>query len=305
MKRLFLIILLSAVVFGSYAVEPFTVKLYPEGASESTYVTEPETNENNRLRFVTDPRMEIYLPEGEKTGQFVVICPGGGYSHITVVSEGRDVAAWLNERGIAAGVLIYRTPNGHSDATIKDVLHAIELVRENAEEWNVDKGKVGVMGFSAGGHLASMAVTKFTSENDKPDFGILIYPVITMNMDKTHLGSRLSLLGKVDDEVADQYSAEKIVKSSTPECFIALCDDDRAVPSYNGASFYMALKEAGVKGELHIYPKGGHGWGFSGNTFPEREEFYMSLSRWLENINEPETNDFGFRGRPGAPEGRK
>ncbi|MBP3331076.1 MAG: alpha/beta hydrolase [Tidjanibacter sp.] len=287
MKQIFLTTVMLVAAFCLQAAEPFKVKLYPNGPKESTYVTEPETNVNNRLRNVTEPRMEVFLPEGESTGRFVVICPGGGYVHITIESEGYEVARWLNKRGIAAGVLTYRTPNTHGDATINDVLRAVELTRENAAEWKVDPAKVGVMGFSAGGHLASMAVTKYNSEKNRPDFGILIYPVITLNMGKTHAGSRLNLLGEVSDEVADKYSAEKLVNSNTPTCFLAHCDDDRAVPPYNSISFYAAMKEHGVKGELHVYPRGGHGWGFL-NPFPMRAEFDASLERWLKGLDEPE-----------------
>ncbi len=296
-KSLLMAVCAIALVWNMGAAEPFTVKLYPDGPKDSNYVTEPETNINDRLRNVTDPRLKVYLPESGATGRFVVVCPGGGYSHVTVVSEGYDVAEWLNKHGVAAGVLAYRTPNGHGDATIADVLRAVELVREHATEWGVDTAKVGVMGFSAGGHLSSMATTKFTSEKNRPDFGILVYPVITMDMERTHRGSRINLLGEVSDEVADNYSAEKLVTSATPACFIALCDDDRAVPPYNGTSFYLALKEAGVKGELHVYPRGGHGWGFSGNNFPQRDEFETSLARWLTGLDTPEV-ELQFPPRP-------
>ncbi len=301
MKRVVFTAIMTAAVLCMQAAEPIKVKLYADGPKESTYVSEPESNVNNRLRNVTEPRMEVFLPEGESTGRFVVICPGGGYVHITIDSEGYEVAKWLNERGVAAGVLTYRTPNTHGDATINDVLRAVELTREMAAEWKVDPAKVGVMGFSAGGHLASMAVTKYNSPKNRPDFGILVYPVITMDLAQTHGGSRMNLLGEVSDEVANGYSAELLVDENTPTCFLAHCDDDRAVPPYNSISFYAALKRAGVKGELHVYPKGGHGWGFK-NPFPMREEFNVSLERWLKGLDEPEPQ-FPPRGeRPqGAP----
>lgn len=158
---------------------------------------------------------------------------------------------------------------------------AIELVRANAAGWGVDPARVGVIGFSAGGHLASTAATHFTCDANRPDFAILVYPVITMDERFTHAGSRRNLLGGAPAEgLVAAFSNELCVTSGTPPTFIAFSDDDDGVPPVNGTLFYNALKAASVPGEIHIYPTGGHGWGWN-ETFKYRDEFRNSLARWL------------------------
>ncbi|MBR3930962.1 MAG: alpha/beta hydrolase [Tidjanibacter sp.] len=284
MRRFFLLVLTLATSFAAFG-QPArqTIYLYPEGPAESNGLEGREvTIEGGRVCDVSNPRMEVFLP-AEPNGQVVVLCPGGGYARLAVVHEGELFAEWLGQRGITAVVLYYRMPNGHSDIPRKDVLTAVEIVRSRAAEWGVDPAKVGVMGFSAGGHVAATALTKYTSEQNRPDFGVLIYPVITMKEAYTHGGSRTRLIGeKPKYPKVLEWSLEEWVTPKTPTCFIALSNDDRSVPTGNSTLFYDALCANKVPAELHIYPKGGHGWGFNGEKFaPYREEFLTSLERWL------------------------
>ena len=263
-----------------------TIYLYPDGPAESNGLEGKEvTIDGNRVCDVSNPRVDIFLPE-KPNGQAVIICPGGGYARLATDHEGWMFAEWFNQRGITAVVLYYRMPNGHSNIPCKDVLTAVELVRSKAEEWNINPSKVGVMGFSAGGHVAATALTKYTSEANKPSFGVLIYPVITMKEQYTHAGSRIRLIGeKPKYDKVKEWSLEEWVTPKTPTCFIALSNDDRGVHNANSTLFYDALYANKVPVEMHIYPKGGHGWGFNGEKFaPYHEEFLASLDRWLKAV---------------------
>ena len=231
------------------------------------------------------PKMWIYLPDKQKaTGQIVLICPGGGYRRLAMDHEGHDVAKWLNEQGVAAVVLKYRMPKGDPMRPIGDARVAMKTIRDNAAKWGVDKNKVGVMGFSAGGHLASTVTTHFR-DGYRPDFAILIYPVITMHEEFCHMGSRQALIGpKYYKELVDLYSNENQVNATTPPVFMALSDDDKSVLPENSINFYLAMKKQGLPAELHVYPTGGHGWGWR-TSFKYRDEFLSSLSRWLKEQN--------------------
>ena len=227
------------------------------------------------------PYVTLYRPEGKKPAPAVVVCPGGAYGGLAIGHEGYQVAEWFAARGFAAVVLKYTMPHGNYDLPRRDVQQAIELVRANAAGWGVDPARVGVIGFSAGGHLASTAATHFTCDANRPDFAILVYPVITMDERFTHAGSRRNLLGGAPAEgLVAAFSNELCVTSGTPPTFIAFSDDDDGVPPVNGTLFYNALKAASVPGEIHIYPTGGHGWGWN-ETFKYRDEFRNSLARWL------------------------
>lgn len=234
-----------------------------------------------------DPFVTIYCPEGKGTVPAVVICPGGAYGGLAIGHEGHQVAEWFLSRGFAAVVLKYTLPHGVYDRPRRDVQRAIEMVRANAAAWNIDPARVGVIGFSAGGHLASTAATQFTCDANRPDFAVLIYPVITMDARYTHAGSRRNLLGEAPAEgLVAAYSNELRVTPRTPPTFIAFSDDDDVVPPVNGTMFYDALKAASVPGEIHIYPSGGHGWGWL-ETFRYKDELRASLARWLsEKVGE-------------------
>lgn len=224
------------------------------------------------------PALTIYLPDKEKaTGAAVVIFPGGGYGHLAMDHEGHQIAQWLNSIGVAGFIVKYRHRNsgagyGHP-APIQDAQRAIRTVRSRAGEWGVDPGRIGIIGFSAGGHLASSAGTHFkgrysepVDEIDRiscrPDFMILMYPVISFTEWYTHEGSRKNLLGESPDaELVESFSNEKQVTPETPPTFLVHADDDNVVPPENSIAFHHALRKAKVPAEMHIYEKGGHGFG--------------------------------------------
>ena len=224
------------------------------------------------------PSLTLYLPAKDKAnGAAVVICPGGGYGHLAMDHEGHQIAQWLNSLGVAGFILKYRHSRsgagyGHP-APLQDAQRAIRMVRRRAEQWNVDSSRIGIIGFSAGGHLASSAGTHFNTRygeardaidelSCRPDFMILGYPVISFTEWYTHKGSRKNLLGeKLDPQLVEHFSNEKQVTPETPPTFLVHADDDRGVPVENSISFYLALRKAKVPAEMHIYEKGGHGFG--------------------------------------------
>jgi len=224
------------------------------------------------------PSLTIYLPAKEKAnGAAVVICPGGGYGHLAMDHEGHQIAQWLNSLGVAGFILKYRHSRsgagyGHP-APIQDAQRAIRMVRSRAKQWNVDPGRIGIIGFSAGGHLASSAGTHFQTRYSeakdaidefscRPDFMILGYPVVSFTEWFTHSGSRRNLLGKdPDPKLVESFSNEKQVTSETPPTFLVHADDDEPVPPENSIYFYLALRKAKVPAEMHIYEEGGHGFG--------------------------------------------
>lgn len=226
--------------------------------------------------------IRVYLPE-VPVGGAVIVCPGGGYRYLEMNKEGYAYASWFNERGIACIVLQYRLPGGQSELPLRDAEQTIRFVRTHAKEWKINPSQVGIMGSSAGGHVASTLATHFSSDT-RPDFQILLYPVITMNPAYTHKGSMEELLGKeADESLIRYYSNEKVVKTDTPPAFIALSDDDTIVPSVNSVNYYLALKKHHVSCELHIYPTGGHGWGMN-EKFLYYSQLTASLDLWLKNL---------------------
>lgn len=275
-----------------------SLRLYPDGQNadkgialgpgESNGITGPSENRNGSLaRINDDARIDIYLPE-KCNGQMIVVCPGGGYTHISSVNEGSRVADWCLKNGIAACVVIYRLPNGHSEVPLTDVQNAFRYCRAHGAEWGVKQ--IGVMGFSAGGHLAASASTLFTDDVTRPDFSVLVYPVITFEEFTTHSGTRAALLGDRtrDRRMVEHYSLENRVSVNTPPAILLLSGDDRAVPPENSIRYYRAIQKYGVRGEMHIYTYGGHGWGFttvenSGADMlgDQREDFFRTLGRWL------------------------
>ncbi len=276
-----LIVLLVAVptVLATGGGSPRVELLWPDGAPGAKGTAEGDK-----------PSLTIYLPAKEKaTGAAVVIFPGGGYGHLAMDHEGHQIAQWLNSLGIAGFIVQYRHRNsgagyGHP-APIQDAQRAIRMVRSRAAEWNVDPSRIGIIGFSAGGHLASSAGTHFqirySEAKDaidqvscRPDFMILMYPVISFTESYTHKGSRSNLLGKDPDKnLVESFSNEKQVTPETPPTFLVHADDDKAVPPENSIAFYLALRKAGVPAEMHIYEKGGHGFG------PGKDK--GSVSSWM------------------------
>ena len=266
------------------------IKLW-EGAPPTNNELTGEEATRNDGTFVSNvsvPTLTVYLPEKTKaTGMAVVICPGGGYSGLAVDHEGVMVAKWLNNEGIAAFILKYRMPNKHKEVPLDDAQQAIRYVRSHASEYNVNPSKIGICGFSAGGHLASTASTHFATSgvSTRPDFSILFYPVVTM-MELTHGGSRNNLLGdNPSKEDIHTFSNEKQVNVNTPPAILLLSDDDKAVVPENSIGYYEALKRNGVPAAMYIFPTGGHGWGFK-TDFAYYEQMTKLLSAWLKAIDD-------------------
>ena len=243
------------------------------------------------------PTLTIYLPPKEKnTGAAVVICPGGGYGFLAMDHEGHQIAQWLNSLGAAGFIVKYRHRNsgagyGHP-VPLQDAQRAIRTVRSRAKEWNIDPNRIGILGFSAGGHLASTAGTHFDKGradaqdpveqvNCRPDFMILIYPVVSLTEWYVHSGSRRNLLGdNPDANMLESLSNEKQVTSETPPAFLVHANDDTGVPSENSIYFYLALRKAKVPVEMHVYEKGGHGFGL-GKKDSAASSWPVACANWM------------------------
>lgn len=245
--------------------EPKVELLWPGGAPGALGTAETD-----------QPSISIYLPKGRKADGAVVVCPGGGYGGLAVDHEGRQIAQWLNSLGAAAFVLKYRLgPRYHHPIQIGDAHRAIRIVRSRAAEFGISPAKIGIWGFSAGGHLASTAATKFDSGkaadpdpvervSSRPDFAILAYPVISFTTEYVHKGSRRNLLGdNPDPELVKLMSSELQVSRETPPTFLFHTNQDTGVPPENSVLFYLALRKAGVPAEMHIYENGPHGVGLA------------------------------------------
>lgn len=284
MKKINIVIfcLFCSIVLKAQKVIPLWDTLPPN--YEKTDESEIHTFNGDLLRisFVQKPEIQVFLPSANMaTGQAVVICPGGGYHILAYEHEGTDFAKSLNAKGIAGIVLKYRLPVSKSNiephkTPLLDAQRAIRMVRFYAEDWKIDPNKVGIMGSSAGGHLASTASTHFDFGNSettdsidqlscRPDFSILLYPVITFDDSFTHKGSKKALLANQleNQELVNYYSNEKQVSSQTPPAILIHASDDKAVPVNNSIEYYKALVANDVKAEMHIYPEGGHGFGLA------------------------------------------
>jgi len=282
MKDISIIILLFSFMITDLFAQKETIMLWPEGIpgsiENSSYKEEAVKGDDNITRVfrVKDPEIIVYpAPKDIATGTAVIICPGGGYHILAIDHEGYYIAEWLNKLGITAFILKYRLPSDEimkdkSIGPLQDAQRAMRIVRKNAKKWNVDPGRIGIMGFSAGGHLASTLSTHYNENvypdkngiSAKPDFSLLIYPVISMNKAITHIGSRTYLLGETpSQEQVKHFSNDKMVTKDTPITFLALAGDDNAVPIKNSINYFLALKQFDIPAELHIYEKGGHGFG--------------------------------------------
>lgn len=226
-----------------------------------------ETKDITRISKVQVPQLELFLPNKKSAnGQAVIICPGGGYARLSYDWEGTDIAKLLNTHGIAAFVLKYRLPDSLSSTSpdkvpLLDAQQAMRIVRLNASEWNINPHHIGIMGFSAGGHLAA-TLSNHYDQDTKPDFSILIYPVISMDKSIAHLGSRNNLIGmQPTAELIKLYSNEFQVSAQTPPTFIVHATDDISVPVENSLLYYQSLKNNKVPVEMHLFPTGGHGFG--------------------------------------------
>ena len=233
--------------------------------------------------------MVVYLPE-KPTGRAVVDCPGGGYSHLATQHEGHDWAAWFNKRGVVFGVLTYRMPNGDRNIPLGDAQQAVRTMRDSAQVWGINPIDVGIMGFSAGGHLAS-AVSTHSEYDCRPNFSILFYPVISMNQRESHKGSCNNFLGEEgakNEALVKAWSSQNAVRSHlTPPAIILTASDDRTVPPLtNGVAYYQQMRRAGNDCALYIYPSGGHGFGFR-SSWTYHSQMLTDLDTWLGTLTQP------------------
>lgn len=297
-KRIFTWLLGVVLTLGMevvYGQETEIFPLWPQGPKENNGLTgRTSIGEQGRVIDNATAELMVFLPKEEiRTSVAMVICPGGGYKHLSMKHEGEDMARWLNEQGITAVVLKYRMPNGHHRIPLADAQRAIRWLRGRAEDWGIDPHKIGIAGFSAGGHVASTLATHFDDGNAKaqdrlarlscrPDFVVLLYPVISMKNGLTHAGSRKALLGpQPAQEIIEKYSNELQVSAKTPPVFLVHCDDDATVPALNSVVFYQALKKHRIPAVMYIFPKGGHGWGMRPG-FAYYPEWTGLLQKWLE-----------------------
>jgi acetyl esterase/lipase len=282
MKKQLLPLLLMTVPFMTAFSQPPEVQLWPAGAPNSNGITSPEKQQGQgRIADISQPALYVYLPKSATPAAAVVICPGGGYARLAMAHEGHEFAEWLAENGMAAFVLKYRMPNGHHEVPLSDAQQALRMVRQNSGKWNIDPGKVGIAGFSAGGHLASTAATHFTDSITRPDFAVLFYPVVSMDETITHSGSRRMLLGEhPSPELERLFSNEQQVTAQTPPVFLLHSDDDKTVSPRNSIDFYAALKRYRVPAALYIFPVGGHGWGMR-PSFAYHALWKELLKEWL------------------------
>lgn len=275
---------------------PLWTEAIPDAIHDSSYqekeISEEEIIKNSSK--VVTPTLSVFFPDKDSSnGSSILIFPGGGYSHLAIDKEGTKVARWLNTLGITAFVLKYRLPNDQimkakTIGPLQDAQEAIRYIRRNAEKWKIKKNKIGVMGFSAGGHLAATLSTHYNdkvyqvsdSVSAKPDFSILIYPVISMTNEITHKGSQSNLLGNSPSlSLINRFSNEQQVNANTPPAFIIHATDDLVVPAENSINYYLALKKNKVSAELHLYEKGGHGFGLGGK---ETSQYWTKdCENWL------------------------
>jgi acetyl esterase/lipase len=300
MKRLFLMLILLALGQQETLAQnivPLYQKVPNSVAADVTEKTDTSKTGRITVRNVTEPTLTVFLPEKKfASGTAVIICPGGGYSFLVMNNEGTEVAKELIKQGIAAFVLKYRLPDDlimkdRSIGPLQDAEQAIKLVRERAREWGIDTAKVGIMGFSAGGHLASTASTHYSDividnpngTNLRPDFSILIYPVVSFQDGILHKGSKKALIGEdASREKTDAFSNELRVDKNTPPAFLIHCSDDKVVPVLNSVYYYEALIKSNVKAEMHIYATGGHGFGLKNVTRTDR--WMQQCIAWMKEM---------------------
>lgn len=284
---------LSAVAPGVAGGQGRVMALWPEGVPGARPDAGPEGEIDGRVSNVHEPSLTYYPPPaGLATGTAVIVCPGGGYARLAVANEGAGFTAKLNAMGVASFVLKYRLVEYGHPAPLQDVLRAIRLVRARAGEFGVRADRIGIAGASAGGHLAAAAATLFDAPEGRtghaldatsarPDFVVLLYPVITLRGPHAHAGSRRNLLG--DDPPADlvaRMSLETQVSRETPPVFLVHTAEDTSVPLENSLLFFEALRRAGVPAELHLYERGPHGFGTRGDLGPT-SEWPERLASWL------------------------
>lgn len=288
MKKLFFTLMMLGTMFSAMAQElkSFEIDMWPNGLPNSNGIDKTQPYDAEARNF--KPMIRVYQPEDSvKTDMAILVIPGGGYRVLSLGQEGYDWANVFVPQGITTVVLNYRMPNGVTEVPISDATEAMRLIREHAAEWGINPKKVGVLGSSAGGHLAS-TISTHNDSLTRPDFQILFYPVISMDKEITHLDSHNCLIGEnASQELEELYSNQLQVTSQTPPCCLILADDDFLVSPRNAAEYYIALQKNKVKAAMHVYPSGGHGFG-CGQWFKYRNEMLQDLMGWLETIKHPE-----------------
>ena len=307
MKKMLCLLIVSLIVGNKFLFsQDFVLQLYPGEIPNSINTGQKEKITKIEITVITNvqnPDIAVYLPSKLfATGQAVIICPGGGYWELAYDLEGTDIARYLNSIGVAGIVLKYRLPTSGNTveprkAPLMDAQRAMRLVRSNAKSWNIDTAKIGIMGFSAGGHLASTLGTHFDYGNKnsidsieriscRPDFMVLIYPVISFTNASVHDGLSEALLGKnPGQDLLVYYSSELQVKDDTPPAFFALADNDDVVPAENSLLMYAALRKKKIPSELHILSEGKHGFGL-GLTNQHVSSWTNNLQLWLKSLNQ-------------------
>ncbi len=294
MKRILLLI--AAVALGANVFAQKTAEI-PNSADLVVKLwdnkTAPHSNEESKDEYVNEKgyfyntsETVFYIYKADKaknTHRCIVVLAGGGYSAVCISKEGFNIAEWLRKEGVTCVVVKYRLPNyGHKEVPLEDAQAALRYAREHAKELDIDPTKVGIMGSSAGGHLAAYTST-FTPDNEKPNFAVLFYPVITGTW-QTHMGTFNRLLGKNRTQSqTEYYSLENRVSETTPPTLLMLSDDDRGVPPLNSLRYYEALKNHGVYSTMYIFPSGGHGWAGK-DGFEYEMEYKQLLLRWLATL---------------------
>lgn len=285
MKRI-LTFAITALLLGvatAVAAKPIKIPLWENGApTKNGHENTQETWKGPKVYETSVPELWIY-PAKKPTGQAIVCAPGGGYKYLSTENEGTLFVDWMNTQGITFAILKYRVPNTHSEVPLEDGRRAMQIMREKATEYGYNPNEVGIMGCSAGGHFAAMLATMYGEQQYRPDFEILLYPVISMT-DITHKGTREHLIGEKPTKAQiEKYSLENRVTPQTPPAFIVLATDDKVVDPLNSLHYVEALQKNKVPYSLHIYPDGGHGFGFR-DTNPYKAQWSGELERWLRSI---------------------
>lgn len=255
--------------------------------------------ERDRVSKVTNPTLTVFVPN-KPNGTSIVICPGGGYQFLAITKEGYKTAEWFNSLGITAFVLKYRLPSDEimenkAIGPLQDAQESVRFIRRNASKWKLKSDKIGILGYSAGGHLAASLATKYNeitypkkdSISAKPNFSLLIYPVLSMTNEITHKGSRNKLLGNpTTDALIEQFSTEKLINEETPPTFLVHAIDDKSVSVENSLQYFLELRKYKVNSEMHLYQNGGHGFGLgkegTSAFWTERCKKWLQLNQFID-----------------------
>ena len=279
MKKIIGLVLTILVSLNIDAQQPIVIDLWPDGAPNETGLSGNEEYDEKRgfLSNISHPTLTVY-PSYRDNGMAIIACPGGAYKGLSIGFEGHDMASWFNAQGITYAVLKYRMPNGHMEAPVSDIRQAIQIMRKRCGEWGIQLRLLGVLGAAAGGHLATTAAVHFTGA-DRPDFQVLFYPAVSLNPDFAKI-----MLGKnYSEEEFQRYCNDRHVSSTTPPAFI-MCSADDKLCREHCIRYFQTLLANEILATLHIYPEGGHGWGFK-DEFLYKRQWTGELEKWLCELN--------------------